>query len=729
MTGITDNRMWKVSVFLLCLIAALVCRTPVAAQESVTAQDPPAQEQPVPVQGTDTVLPEILAPVPESAPVQEPIEAPSGAPAPVPDRDLNKLSIEELMEIEVQTVVSASRYRQRVSEAPSSITIVTAEDIRIYGYRTVADVLRSVRGFTTTYDRNYQYVSVRGFGKLGDYNTRILLLVDGHRVNDAIYDAAAIGTEFPLDIDLIERVEVTRGPGSSLYGSNAFFGVVNIVTRSSRDIGGVELSAEAGSYDTYKGRLTYGVAGDGGRAVLASLSGFTSSGDRLYFREYDPAYAFADPRAANNGFAEDGDYDRSRSGYARFELGGLRLAAAYHERTKGVPTASYGTDFNDPGNRTVDERGFVDLQYSLRGDRGEEYTARVYYDHYRYEGDYLYYQSGAGLNKDRAIASSYGGEARITAQFLDAHRVIAGAEYEVRGRQDQWNGDVTPSSALILDDHRSSRIWALYIQDEITVSPQFLLYAGIRHDYVSTFGGSNNPRLAAVITPVEHGTLKLLYGKAFRAPTVYELHYESPPSVLSNPTLQPETIDTYELVYEHDFGQGLRASVGRYSYSIRNLITQTYDAGVTSFQNLEKAETVGTELEVRQTVAGGVSWRASYAYQKAKNPNTGALLDNSPEHLAKLNVMVPLVRDRLWAGLEEQYTGPRITEAGQRTDGFAVTNLTLLGRNAQRTVELSLSVYNLLDERYDDPVSSDLIPLDMVEQDGRTMRLKLTYAF
>jgi iron complex outermembrane receptor protein len=498
-------------------------------------------------------------------------------------------------------------------------------------------------------------------------------------------------------------------------------------------VAGAELSAEAGSSDTYKGRFTYGVAGEGSREALASLSGFTSGGDRRYFREYDPSYPLADPlRARNNGFADDSDYDRSRSGYARFELGGLSLAAAYNERTKGIPTASFGTDFNEPDNRTVDERGFVDLQYIVRGNGGEEYTARLYYDHYRYEGDYLYYQTGYGLNKDRAIASSYGGEARITGQFLDAHRVIAGAEYEVRGRQEQWNGDVTPSQTLYLDDHRSSRTWAVYIQDEITVSPQFLLYAGIRHDYVSTFGGSNNPRLAAVITPIEHGTLKLLYGKAFRAPTVYELYYNVPQfSVLSNPTLQPETIDTYELVYEHDFGRGLRISLGRYSYSIRNLITQTYDAGsgTTSFQNMEKAEAVGTELEVRQTVAGGVSWRASYAYQQAKNPNTGSLLENSPEHLAKLNVTVPIVRDRFWAGLEEQYTGPRITDAGKQTNGFAVTNLTLLGRNARRTVELSFSVYNLLDERYDDPVSSDLIPLDTVEQDGRTMRLKLTYAF
>src|SRR5574341_62694 len=108
-----------------------------------------------------------------------------------PEKDLRGLTLEELMEIEVQTVVSASRYRQKVSEAPSSVTIITAEDIRKFGYRTLADILRSVRGFYTTYDRSYHYLGVRGFGRLGDYNTRILLLVDGHRMNDAIYASAA----------------------------------------------------------------------------------------------------------------------------------------------------------------------------------------------------------------------------------------------------------------------------------------------------------------------------------------------------------------------------------------------------------------------------------------------------------------------------------------------------------------------------------------------------------
>lgn len=131
--------------------------------------------------------------------------------------DLTGLSIEDLMKIEVASVYGASRFVQKVTEAPASIAIVTSEDIRTYGYRNLSDVLKSVRGIYVNYDRNYDYLGIRGFARPGDYNTHILLLVNGHRLNDNVYDTAPIGADFPLDINLIDRVEIIRGPSSSIY--------------------------------------------------------------------------------------------------------------------------------------------------------------------------------------------------------------------------------------------------------------------------------------------------------------------------------------------------------------------------------------------------------------------------------------------------------------------------------------------------------------------------------
>lgn len=162
--------------------------------------------------------------------------------------DLTALSLEDLMDISIYT---ASKHKQKISEAPASVTVVTSNEIIKYGYRTLADILGSVNGFYTTYDRGYHYLGVRGFSRPGDFNTRLLLLINGHRMTENIYDSSLIGTGSLLDVDLIERVEIVRGPSSSLYGTNAFFAVVNIITKRAEDLGGVEISSDAGSFDTY----------------------------------------------------------------------------------------------------------------------------------------------------------------------------------------------------------------------------------------------------------------------------------------------------------------------------------------------------------------------------------------------------------------------------------------------------------------------------------------------
>ena len=132
--------------------------------------------------------------------------------SPLAQASLSDLPIEQLMQMEVQ---SASKFRQEAIDAPAAVSVVTADEIRTYGYRTLGDVIGSMRGVYTSYDRYVTYVGVRGFARAGDYNTRILLLIDGIRQNDAVFNQAMVGTESPLDIDLIERVEFTPGPRHS----------------------------------------------------------------------------------------------------------------------------------------------------------------------------------------------------------------------------------------------------------------------------------------------------------------------------------------------------------------------------------------------------------------------------------------------------------------------------------------------------------------------------------
>jgi outer membrane receptor for ferrienterochelin and colicins len=200
------------------------------------------------------------------------------APPAAPPGGLADRSLEDLMAVEVGTVFGAARREQRVTEAPSSVTIVTAEDIRLFGWRTLAEALTSVRGFYVTNDRNYSYVGVRGFSRPTDYNNRILVLVNGHRFNDNVYDQALVGNEFPIDMALVDRIEVIRGPGSALYGTSAFFAVINLVLRPGGGIGGSESSIEVGSFKTYRLRTSYGRRSQSGVDSLFSISHVGSAG-------------------------------------------------------------------------------------------------------------------------------------------------------------------------------------------------------------------------------------------------------------------------------------------------------------------------------------------------------------------------------------------------------------------------------------------------------------------
>jgi len=639
--------------------------------------------------------------------------------------DLTKLSIEELMKIEVATVYGASKYEQKVIEAPSSVSVITADEIKKYGYRTLAEILRNARGFFVTYDRNYSYAGVRGFGRPGDYNTRILILVDGHRINDNIYDQALIGTEFPIDVDLINRVEIIRGPSSSLYGTSAFLAVINIITRSGQDLKdfkGVEASAEVASFETYKGRLSFGNQFKSGLEILLSGSYFKSHGKHhLYYGEFDAP-------ATNFGIADNLDGDKFYNFLSKLSFHDFTLEGVFHSREKEIPTASFGTIFNDPRARTIDDRGYLDLKYDHTFSNQFNVIARLYYDNYYYNGDYPFDYPPITLFRDFAWGQWWGWELKITKTLFERHKLVIGGEFQDHFQQDQKNYDKDPY-LLYLDDKRDSTVWALYLQDEFEIFKNLILNAGIRYDRYSTFGRSTNPRLALIYSPFEKTTFKLLYGTAFRAPNVYEFYYQGGGNK-SNPDLKPERIQTHELVWEQYIGKHLRGTASVYHYKIKDLISQQTDPmdGLLVYNNVGKIEASGLELELEGKWVNGLKGRISYAIQQTKNKETGETLTNSPKHLAKFNLIAPVIKEKFFVGIEEQFTSKRKTLAGREADSFFVTNLTLFSQNFLKGLEISGSVYNLFNKKYSDLGSEEHVQ-DLILQDGRNYRVKITYRF
>ena len=644
-----------------------------------------------------------------------------------PPPNLIGMSIEDLLKIDIDSVYGASGYKQKVTEAPASITIITADDIRKYGYRTLADILQSVPGFYVSYDRNYSYLGIRGFGRPGDYNSRILLLVDGHRLNDNVYDQALIGTEFPIDVDLIDRVEVIRGPNSSLYVASAFLGVINVITKRARNSTNLTASGELARYGTFKTRVSYGYRFHNGLEMLLSSSFYDSQGhERLYFPEFDSP-------VTNNGIAQDCDGDQYRQVFANLSYHGFALQGIYGWRKKGIPTASFGTIFNDPGERTIDARGYLDLKYDHQFGSDWGYRARLYYDQYSYDGSYPYDVSQSGgpsrvVNRDLGAGQWWGAEFDVSKKLWDKQTLIVGTEYRDNFQQDQENYDLQPFFQY-LNDRRTSNIWAVYAQDSIPLRSNLVLDLGLRYDHYSTFGGTTHPRAALIYSPFEKTTLKLLYGQAFRAPTAYEL-YEYGGGSEPNPHLKPETVRTTELVLEQSLQHDFRLTASGYFYPIRGLISQQEDpaTGLIVYRNSASINMQGLELALKKKLPSGLEAGGSFSFQAAKNGNTGSPLPNSPHELAHANLSVPLLHKQLFVSMNLAYVSRRRTLGGNYAGAYVVPSLTLFSRNASRGWEVSASIYNIFDQSYGDPGGEEHRQ-DLICQDGRSFRVKVGYQF
>jgi outer membrane cobalamin receptor len=643
------------------------------------------------------------------------VPAASAAAQTMPVADL---PVEDLVHVQVQRVFGASERLQPVTEAPSSVTIVTADEIARNGYRTLADILRGVRGFYVTNDRNYSYVGVRGFARPGDYNTRVLLLVNGYRINDNVYDQASIGGDLGLDPAMFERVEVIRGPASALYGTSAFFAVVNVVTRSGQSLGGVRLDLDAGTLGTALARASFGQRLSNGVDVALSGTYERSDGDRqIYF----PAFDAPD---IGNGIAQGLDGERIGNLYGRVRVGDVTVTAAYGRRSKDVPTASFGTIFNahDPQEHTLDEHAIVDAQYSRSFGRTRLDT-RVSFGRFFYAGWYPYDGTAAVTYPDDAsLGTRVSTEARATRMLRGRQTVTAGVEFIDNLRQNQWETSRDPSWRL----DRSAKRGAAYVQDELKLQPWLLLNAGLRYDTYAEFERVT-PRAAVIVLPSPNESFKYLYGRAFRAPNAYELYYF--PGTL--PRLAPESIDTHEFVWERYVGEWLRTSASTYWYTASDLITlaivdpeRTRDDNL-GYANAGTIAARGLEFEAEARSKSGLQALASYVLERATDRVTNQSITNSPRHVAKMRVTVPGPIARSSASLETSYLSRRSTLAGTTVAPAFVANLTAVAPLAP-SWNLVATVRNAFNAHYADPASDEHRP-DTIDQNGMTFRIGIRW--
>lgn len=624
--------------------------------------------------------------------------------------DLTLIPLEKLMQTEV---VTASKLARQISDAPSAVAVVTADDIRAYGYHTVADIVSSMRGLYTTYDRAFQYMGGRGFGTPGDFAGRIMILIDGYASADNIYNQIYIDNAGLLDTELIERVEYVPGTGSITYGNNAFFGIINIITKKGSSFGGAQLSGEMLSYGGKKGRATYGKQLENGANVLMSASWLDSDGRSLYFPGFD------DP-PASFGTAHNLDYESSGRLFGKVEYEGLTLEGGYVSRKKGIPTGAYGVVF-DAYNQYWDTNAFLSAKYDW------DISLKLKSSTHAYTG--LYLDRGAGQNPGQFWSEHnrgqwWGIDQKFVANWFDHHTLVFGGEF-----RDDFTLDFANPAAT--SSHQRSTV-SFYLQDEITLNERWKANLGARYDNGSDVGSNISPRVALLYSPTAQTTLKGAYSAAFRMPAAYEKYYTDG-TQLPNPTLQPEHVSSTELVLQHEFSPTMRLVGSVYHYKTTDLIS--YDDTLNQYINAGSSSTTnGQDIELEKTWENGIRFRSSASLQEAKDTQ-GQRLINSPRVLGKLNLTFPMLSNTVRTGMEVQYTGARLTENRREIGATTIANLTFTTEHAWHGLSASLSIRNLFDNEFDvvapfvqQSASSGYVQ-DTLKMDGRNFWLQMTYDF
>ena len=551
----------------------------------------------------------------------------------------------------------------------------------------------------------------------------MLLLINGHRLNENVYNSALIGTEFPLDLDLIDHIEVVRGPGSSLFGTNAVFAVINVITRSPGGNSAIEVSGDTASFLGRKGRISATVS-KGKLEGLFSGSLYRSAGvPQLFFPEFDAP-------DTNFGLAEDVDGDHYSQAFGRVQYGGFRAQGMYSSRTKTVPSALYGSIFNDPATQETDAFAQGGVEYHHTFASQTELDLRSSFNRYHFAGQYAFYDPQAG---DRTLYSGIswadwlGLEAVLGRQF-GKHRLTLGASYE-------YSVDVRQTGRqaghpFLLNDSRTPWQAGVFGEAELQLLRKLTLHVGGRLDYFDAYGSALSPRVALVYSPSARSTLKYIFGTSFRAPSSFESYYgDGVTTELPPVPLKKENIESHEVVFQHSLTPWLVVTADGYFNVLDNLIDHVNDPATGMNESVNVGEAAdrarGLEVEIEAKRASGLGARASYELADARDNLQAVRLANSPFHQAKLHASLPATR-RAFFGIEFLYASAQRSYQGTLVPASSLSNVTFSTRPLWGGWEFAASCYNVFNRSSFAPMGPFEIPA-AIRQDGRSYRFNVSY--
>lgn len=588
--------------------------------------------------------------------------------------DATMISLEELVNTKF---IPASTIANQISNASSAVSIVTSKEIKEYGYRTLGEILASMRGLHVLPYFSYTMLGGRGFPNR-DYAGRIILYIDGYQTNDSMFGQAYLGNDGILDVALIDRVEYIPGGGSTGYGDGAIIGVINVITKKGNDIGGTQVALGFGSQHARQQRISVGEKLDNGANVLLSASSF----------------------GVNGTIEKDGDNDeKNKRFFTKYDSQNFYFVGAYAKRNIYQPTF-------DPSDSLFygDENAFILLNYHTDIASNLKLSTSFWQGHYIFSTDNLiplvsHYDT-------ENIARWHGGDVKLIGTWFDKHTISLGAgyrnDYDWRAKDtylDMTTNEVTNSEY----PYQPRKTYNLYAYDDFVILPSLSLNYGLRYENSDNGLSYVSPRASVIWKPLDTTVLKLSAGKSNRQAT---------PSEGDNYT-KPEQTKTVEFALEQQLDSHTKLVSSVYQYRMSDRINTSYTPNIV---------VRGAEIELYKHWDEGLLLRTSYAKQNAET--TDHLHLGSPSQIAKLNVSAPMFNQQLRIGTEVQYIDkfPIHAGANEYIGSCTIVNLNLLAKKIAPHLDVNFLVHDMFNK-------SDKEIVTFLPQSGRTFWLQLEYTF
>jgi len=630
---------------------------------------------------------------------------------------------QDLQRLLEQPIQSASKRTQRLKEAAADVTVLLGGDLLDLGYGTLGEALGGVLGFRTNEDRAYQGLGVRGLYVLGDQNTRILVLLDGHALNSpAEVGSSKVGQDFGIPLEQIERIEVIRGPASSLYGDNAFLGMVNVITKSAQP---GRLSGDAAMTASTRGLLQTDGALSGSAGPVewkVILSDMRRQGSETTFPELSP-----------RAMPAHLDREQRQSAYLSVKGPDWSLAGYSLNRLQGLPSAPFNSAIGSGLNEYRNHQSFFDGRYTptiggletlfrVFGDRSE-YATTLAYDGTR--------QTLPGAYSESDPNWSLGAEEQARLRMGDDFLFTLGCE-------ESWQhyGGSVDSNGLLIRTQLRHQVMNGYFQGEWRPQESLAISVGLQESAwvisrasiqiasasttypASTLRGFT-PRYSVVWQPTSLDIVKILYGGGYRNPTVFERYYSDDGSILANPSLAPERIRTLQGIWVHVWGGGIQSQVSATRSVWQNLIQPVPlgDGAQQSQNSTQELKGSSVEAELQGRWAGWSLYGQAGLYRWEQD---GQVFPDA----AQVQGGFRMTRrwKRLSASVEGRYVGPReVPLVGVRVPGATVWRASMRLEAGRWWVRGALE--DIGQAQREDLVAVDYLPIVRMASDGRTFRM------